>query len=152
MFPELYFQVPVFFLLLVAARQDYLTRTVSNDVIIYISVFSLPLIFVQTNWMIPILLCLLFLILFYISDLKILKGTFFEDSIGGADTKVFIPLLLQMTTNDIFIFFFLFSVSNIILIFRFWKGIPLFISILFGYFGVLLLSFLPIIIRIVFGY
>lgn len=140
MFSPLFFQVPIFFLLLVAARQDYLTRKVSNDIIFYIAIFSLPLIWQQTNFLIPILICIMFLGLFY-----------FTDSVGGADTKVFIPILLGMTTNDIFIFFFLFSVANIILIFGFRKGIPLFISILFGYFGVVLLSSLPIFIRIVFG-
>jgi len=148
----LYFQIPIFFLLLVAARQDYLYRKVSNDVIAYIAVFSLPIIINQTNWLIPILLCLLFLVLFYLpenigkTDLSIVAN-----SIGGADTKVFIPLLLGMTSNEIFIFFFLFSVANIILILRYWKGIPLFISILFGYIGIILLSFLPILIRITFG-
>lgn len=143
MFSPLFFQIPIFFLLLVGSCQDLKYRKVSNDIIVYIAVFSFPLIifpFNLTKFIIPIILCLLFLFLFY-----------FTNSIGGADTKVFIPLLLTMTTNDIFIFFFLFSVANIILIFKFWKGIPLFISILFGYSGVILLSSLPILIYVTFG-
>ena len=144
MISPLSFQIPIFFLLLWGAYQDYKTRTVSNEILVYITIFSLGIISIQiinhTNFLIPVILCALFLFLFY-----------FTNSIGGADTKVFIPLLLGMTTNGIFIFFFLFSVSNIILMFRFRKGIPLFISILSGYFGVILLSLLPIVIWIVFG-
>jgi Flp pilus assembly protein protease CpaA len=134
------FQIPIFLFLFVGAIQDYRTRIVSNKIIIGVAIFSLPLIFEQTNWLIPILLCGMFLGLFY-----------FTNQIGGADTKVFIPLMLGMDTNSIFIFFLLFSVANLILLIKFWKGIPLFIPILFGYFGVLLLSALPILIHLQFG-
>ncbi len=144
MISPLLFQIPIFFLLLWGAYQDYKTRTVSNELLFYIGYFSIGIISIQiinhTNFLIPIILCLLFLFLFY-----------FTNSIGGADTKVLILLLLGMTPNDIFIFFFLFSITNIILLFKFRKGIPLFISILSGYFGVILLSLLPIVVWIVFG-
>ena len=148
----LYFQIPILLSLIVAAYSDYKTRIVSNKIIIFIVVFSIPIILQQTSWLFPILLCLLFLGMFYFSDqIEKINPKLFANPIGGADTKVFIPLLLGMSTNEIFIFFFLFSVSNIILIFKFWRSIPLFISILFGYFGIVTLSFLPIVIRIVFG-
>ncbi len=137
----LYFQISIFFCLLIGAYSDYKTRTVSNKIIICIAILSLPLIFEQTNWLVPILLVGLFLGLFY-----------FTNSIGGADTKVLIPLILGMSSNDIFIFFLLFSVSNLFLLIKFWKGIPLFISILFGYIGVIFLSLLPILIHMRFGY
>jgi len=152
MMSTLYFQIPIFFLLLVAARQDYLTRKVSNDVIAYIAVFSIPLIFNQINWTVQILLVLLFLALFYLPE-KIgkLDLSMFANSIGGADTKVFIPLLLSMTRNEIFIFFLLFTIPNIYYLIRLRNGNPLFVSILFGYIGILGLSFLPILIRITFG-
>jgi Flp pilus assembly protein protease CpaA len=121
MLSPLYLQIPIFLFLLWGAYTDYKTRTVSNKIILGIIILSLPMIWNQTSWLIPILLCLLFLGLFY-----------FTNQIGGADTKVFIPLMLGMSTNDIFIFFFLFSISNLFLMIKFWKGIPLFISILFG--------------------
>jgi len=147
----LLFQIPIFLLLLVCAFQDYKTRTVSNKLLLFIAIFSIPLIIQQTNWIIPILLCILFLSLFYLSDLKCFRNTIVENSIGGADVKVFILLLLGMTTNEIFIFFLLFTFPNIYFLIRLRNGIPLFISILFGYFGVILLSFLPILIRITFA-
>jgi Flp pilus assembly protein protease CpaA len=152
MFLPLYFQIPIFFLLLVAARQDYLTRRVSNDVIGYIAIFSIPLILNQTEFLIPISLCILFLVLFYLPE-KIGKYdlSIVANSIGGADTKVFIPLLLSMSTNEIFIFFLLFTIPNIYFLIRLRDGIPLFISILFGYFGIIVLSLLPILIRITFA-
>lgn len=137
----LFFQIPIFLFLLLGAYTDYKTRTVSNKIIIGIAIFSLPLIWVQTSFIIPILLCLLFLGLFY-----------FTNQIGGADTKVFIPLMLGMDTNSIFIFFLLFSISNLFLLIKFWKRIPLFVSILFGYIGVILLSLLPFLIHMSFGY
>ena len=136
----LFLQILIFLCLAVGAYQDYKTRIVSNKIIVVIAILSIPIIWNQTSFLIPILLCTLFLGLFY-----------FTNSIGGADTKVFIPLLLGMSTNEIFIFFLFYTIANIVLIFKFWKGIPLFISILFGYFGVILLSFLPIVIRIVFA-
>jgi prepilin peptidase CpaA len=136
----LFFQIPIFFLLLNGAIQDYRTRIVSNRLILLITIFSIPLLFLQESFLIPILLSILFLGLFY-----------FTKWIGGADTKVLIILLLSMNTNEIFIFFFLFSISNIILIIRFFRSVPLIISILFGYLGIILLSFLPIVIRIIFG-
>lgn len=135
------FQILIFLLLIIGAYWDYKTRTVSNKIILGIAILSIPIIFNQTSFFIPIVICTLFLGLFY-----------FTNSIGGADTKVFIPLLLGMSTNEIFIFFLLFSVANLIWIFKFWKGIPLFISILFGYSGVILLSLLPILIHMTFGY
>lgn len=144
MLSPLLFQIPIFLFLIAGAYQDYKTRTVSNKIILGIAIFSIPIIWNQTNFLIPILLCTLFLILFYLPekigniDIKI-----FANSLGGADTKVFIPLLLGMSSNQLFIFFLLFSVANTIISFKFFKGIPLFISILFGYFGILLLSFLP---------
>ena len=137
----LFLQILIFLCLAVGAYQDYKTRIVSNKIIVVIAILSIPIIWNQTSFLIPILLCTLFLGLFY-----------FTNSIGGADTKVFIPLLLGMGSNEIFIFFLLFSFANLILIFKFWKGIPLLISILFGYFGILLLSSLPILIHLAFGY
>jgi len=137
----LFLQILIFLVLIVCAYQDYKTRTVSNRYVLIIAIFSVPIIWAQTNWLIPILLCTLFLGLFYFTNL-----------LGGADTKVLIVLLLGMSTNSIFIFFLLFSVSNLILMIKFWKGIPLLISILFGYFGVLIISFLPILIHMTFGY
>jgi len=134
------FQILIFLLLIVCAYKDLKTRIVSNRYILLISIVSIPIIWNQTNWLIPIILCTLFLGLFY-----------FTNSIGGADTKVLIPLLLGMSTNQIFIFFLLFSVANLILIFKYWKGIPLFISILFGYFGIILISSLSILIHLWFG-
>ena len=141
MVSPLLFQIPIFLLLVVGAYRDYKTRIISNKIILGISLFSIPLILQNTNFLIPILLCLLFLGLFY-----------FTNSIGGADTKVLIPLLLSMGTNSIFIFFFLFSISNIFLIFKFRNGIPLYISILFGYFGVVILSLLPFLIQAYYDY
>lgn len=146
----LQFQIPILFLLAIGAYQDYKTRIVSNDLITYIAIFSLPIIIIPNfvlsdaiNWsffLIPVVLVSLFLGLFYFTNL-----------IGGADTKVFIVLLLGMTTNEIFIFFLLFTIPNIYFLIRFWKGIPLFIPILFGYFGIILFSVLPILIRTAFG-
>lgn len=146
----LQFQIPILLLLAIGAYRDYKTRIVSNDLIAYIALFSLPIIIIPNfvlvnviNWsffLIPIILVSLFLGLFYFTNL-----------IGGADTKVFIVLLLGMTTNEIFIFFLLFTIPNIYFLIRFWKGIPLFIPILFGYSGVILLSVLPILIRATFG-
>src|SRR3972149_3860217 len=98
------FQILIFLLLIVCAYKDLKTRIVSNRYILLISIVSIPIIWNQTNWLIPIILCTLFLGLFY-----------FTNSIGGADTKVLIPLLLGMSTNQIFIFFLLFSVANIML-------------------------------------
>lgn len=147
----LYFQIPIFFLLLLGAIQDYRTRTVSNKIVLSIVILSLPMILVQKNFLIPVLICILFLGLFYITSLDCFKNSIFKNSIGGADVKVLIPILLSVDTNSIFIFFFLYSISNVILIFRFWRSIPLYISILFGYFGIVTLSFLPIIIRIIFA-
>lgn len=137
---SLILKILILLLLFVGAYTDYKTRTVSNKIIICILILSLPIIFEQTDWLIPILLVGLFLGLFY-----------FTNQIGGADTKVLIVLLLGMSTNEIFIFFLLFTIPNIYFLIRFWKGIPLFIPILFGYFGIILLSILPIVIRIVFG-
>ena len=152
MISPLIFQIPIFLLLFVGAYSDYKTRTVSNKIIVCIIIFSLPIIWNQTNWLIPILLCTLFLGLFYYSK-KIEKiSPLLANPIGGADTKVFIPLMLGMSTNEIFIFFLLFTIPNIYFLIRFWKGIPLFIPILFGYFGVILLSLLPILIHMTFGY
>jgi len=140
MISPLLFQIPIFFLLILGAYKDYKTRIVSNKIILGIAIFSAPLILNQTNWLIPILLSGLFLGLFY-----------FTNQLGGADTKVLILLLLAMSSNQIFIFFLLFTVPNIYFLIRLWKGIPLFIPILFGYFGVILLSSLPILIHIAFG-
>ena len=137
----LFLQILIFLVLIACAYQDYKTRTVSNRYVLIIAILSIPIIWSQTNWLIPILLSGMFLGLFY-----------FTNQIGGADTKVLIVLLLGMSTNSIFIFFLLFSVSNLILMIKFWKGIPLLISILFGYFGVLIISFLPILIHMTFGY
>jgi len=146
----LQFQIPILLLLAIGAYQDYKTRIVSNDIIAYIAIFSLPIAIIPNfilsstiNWsffVIPFILASLFLGLFYYTNL-----------IGGADTKVFIVLLLGMTTNEIFIFFLLFTIPNIYYLIRFSKGIPLFIPILFGYSGVILLSALPILIKAAFG-
>jgi Flp pilus assembly protein protease CpaA len=135
----LVFQILILLLLIVGAYNDYKTRTVSNKIILTIAIFSIPLIWNQSSFIIPFILCIMFLGLFY-----------FTNKIGGADTKVFILLLLGMSTNSIFIFFLIFAVTYIISIFKFWERNPLFIPILFGYVGVILLSILPILIRIVY--
>jgi Flp pilus assembly protein protease CpaA len=152
MLSPLLFQIPIFLFLIAGAYQDYKTRTVSNKIILCIAILSLPLILQQTSFLIPVLLCILFLGLFYMPE-KIgnIDTTLVANSMGGADTKVLIVLILGMSTNSIFIFFLLFTIPNIYYLIRFCKGIPLFIPILFGYFGVLGLSFLPIVIRMVFG-
>ena len=137
----LFLQILIFLVLIVCAYQDYKTRTVSNRYILLILILSIPIIWFQTNWLIPILLSGMFLGLFYFTNL-----------LGGADTKVLIVLLLGMSTNSIFIFFLLFTVPNIFYLIRLQKGIPLLISILFGYFGVLIISFLPFLIHMRFGY
>lgn len=144
----LIFKILILLLLFVGAYTDYKTRIVSNKIIVGIVILSLPIILEQTNWLIPILLVSLFLGMFYFPFDKI--GL--PNQIGGADTKVLIPLMLGMSTNEIFIFFLLFTIPNIYFLIRFWKGIPLFIPILFGYSGVILLSLLPILIHMTFGY
>ena len=161
MISVLLLQISIFILLILCARQDYKTRTVSNSLILWIAVLSIPVIIIPIlvnhtiNFLslsVSILLCLLFLILFFLSDrIKKINPKLFTNTIGGADVKVFIPLLLSMSVNEIFIFFLLFTVPNIYYLIRFCKGIPMFIPILFGYFGILLLSFLPLVIKIVFN-
>lgn len=150
MLSPLYFQIPIFFLLMIGAYQDYKTRTISNKIIFAIAIFSLPLIVTNKSFLLPVGICILFLVLFYFSDkIEKINTKLFTNPIGGADTKVFIPLLLQMSTYDIFIFFFLFAVANTFVIFKFKRDIPMFIPILFGYFGLVAISLLQIVIRII---
>jgi len=85
MISPLYFQIPIFFLLIVAARQDYLTRTVSNDLIAYIAIFSIPLILNQTKFFNShATFVFLFLGMFYFRiRLKKLIQNYFANPIGG---------------------------------------------------------------------
>ncbi len=139
----LFLKILIFLCLVVGAYQDYKTRIVKNKIILIIAILSIPILWNQTHWLIPIALCLFFLGLFYFVNSDYCKGSLFEDSFGGADAKVFIVLILGMSSNEIFIFFLFYTIANLFLIFKFRQGIPLFISILFGYFSILLLSFLP---------
>lgn len=137
----LLFQIPIFLLLIIGSYYDNKSRTVSNKIVFPIIIFLIPIIVIKkVDLLIPIILSFIILALFY-----------YTDQIGGADTKVLVPLFLQMSSNDIFVFFLFFTIPNIYFLLKSTRAIPLFISILFGYLGIIILSLLPIIIKIIFS-